>query len=43
LDINPYVCGSRICNEKLSKPIHIHIPQKIIINNTLDFPQNIGL
>ena len=43
LDINPYVFGSRICNEKLSKPTHIHIPPKIIIDNTLDFPQNIRL
>lgn len=41
LDVNPYVFGSIVCNEKLSKPNYIHIPKKIIINNTLDFPQNI--
>jgi hypothetical protein len=43
LDVNPYVFGSIVCNEKLSKPNYIHIPKKIIINNTLDFPQNIKI
>jgi hypothetical protein len=43
LDLNPYVFGSKICNENLTKSPHIHIPPKITINNTLDFPQNIRL
>ena len=43
LDVNPYVCGSRLYNEKIKKPLYIHIPKKISIDNNLYFPRCIKL
>jgi hypothetical protein len=45
LDINPYVCGSRVLGENLSssKPMHIHVPKKQIIDNSLSFTQSINI
>ena len=43
LDVNPYVCGSSVCYEKLSKPFYIRIPKKFRIDKSLYFTQCINL
>jgi len=43
LDINPYVCGSIVSKEKLSKPYNVSIQKRINIDNTLIFPSHIKL
>jgi hypothetical protein len=43
LDVNPYVCGTRLYNEKIKGPLYVHIPKKINIDNNLYFPQCINL
>ena len=43
LDVNPYVCGSSISYEKLSKTFYIHIPKKNMVDKSLHFTQCINL
>jgi hypothetical protein len=43
LDVNPYVCGTILYNEKIKEPLYIQIPNKITIDNNLYFTQCIKL